>query len=216
MRVLIVDDHPLYREGLKALLSGLDPDVETVDAADVAEAEGLAGAAPGFDLILLDMNLPGLNRLAALQRMKAAFEAACLVVVSAEEDPALILQAIDAGAAGYIPKNTDVAVTIRALQLVLAHGIFVPAHALRSMGGPCGSPAPAPERLPEFSERQRAVLRGLLQGKPNKVIARELDVAEGTVKAHLWAVYQLLGVSTRTQAMCRVHELGLLDQLLPR
>jgi DNA-binding NarL/FixJ family response regulator len=155
MRVLIVDDHPLYREGLKALLTGLDPGVETVDSADVSEAERLVGTVPGFDLILLDMNLPGTSRLAALQRVKAAFEAACLVVVSAEEDPALITQVIDAGAAGYIPKNTDVEVTIRALQLVLAHGIYVPSHALRSMSGLCAGAAPAAtaSSLPEFSER---------------------------------------------------------------
>ena len=213
MRVLIVDDHPLYRAGVRALLAGLDPGLVAVDVSSVAEALQLADAADAFDLVLLDMNLPGSSRLDALQQIKSRFDGAAVVVVSGDEDPALILATIEAGAAGYIPKSTDPAVTIQALRLVLAHGTYLPAAALRhvadltpKVAGPAGA-------MPELSERQRAVLLRLLQGKANKVIARELGIAEGTVKAHLWAVYQVLGVSSRAQAMCRVHALGLLDRL---
>lgn len=210
MRVLIVDDHPLYREGLKALLYGLQPDIETIDVASVGAAIALAGAAPTIDLVLLDMNLPGISRLEALSQVRTAFDGAAVVVVSGEEDAQFILHAIDAGAAGYIPKSTDPAVTIQALRLVLAHGIYLPSAALRSMTSAGGTQThPAPSARPELSERQWAVLQRLLQGKANKVIARELDIAEGTVKAHLWAIYQTLGVSSRTQAMYRAHELNL-------
>ena len=214
MNVLIIDDHPLYREGLKALLQGLAPDARTLDAANVADALAVARQAPPLDLVLLDMNLPGPSRLDALASIKAALDGAAIVVISAEEDPALIMRTIEAGAAGYIPKSTDPLVTIHALRIVLAHGIYLPPVALRQAALADGLPRPHwPGGLPELSERQRAVLRRLLQGKANKVIARELDIAEGTVKAHLWSVYQVLGVASRVQAMCRVHELGMLDKL---
>lgn len=215
MRVLIIDDHPLYRAGVRALLSGLDPALIAADVSNVAEALRLGDAGDSFDLVLLDMNLPGTNRLEALQQIKAKFESAAVVVVSGDEDPSLILSTIDAGAAGFIPKSTDPAVAIQALRLVLAHGTYLPPHALRHVVESLPMPLSANDEpvLPELSERQRAVLLRLLQGKANKVIARELGIAEGTVKAHLWSVYQLLGVASRSQAMCRVHELGLLDRL---
>ena len=214
MNVLVVDDHPLYREGLKALLMGLAPDAQTFDAANLAEALAVAAQAPPLDLVLLDMNLPGPSRLDALASIKAAIDGAAIVVISADEDPALIMKTIEAGAAGYIPKSTDPVVTINALRIVLAHGIYLPPVALRQAALADGMARPAwPGGLPDLSERQRAVLRRLLQGKANKVIARELDIAEGTVKAHLWSVYQVLGVTSRVQAMCRVHELGMLDKL---
>ena len=215
MRVLIIDDHPLYRAGVRALLSGLDPELTAADVSNVAEALRLADMGDSFNLVLLDMNLPGTNRLEALQQIKAKFESAAVVVVSGDEDSSLILATIDAGAAGFIPKSTDPAVTIQALRLVLAHGTYLPADALRHVVDSTPMPLSSDDEpaLPELSERQRAVLLQLLQGKANKVIARELGIAEGTVKAHLWSVYQLLGVTSRSQAMCRVHELGLLDRL---
>lgn len=212
MRVLIVDDHPLYCTGVRALLAGLDPDAEVRDAAHVPDALTLADQGERFDLVLLDMHLPGISGLDALQHIKQGFDSAAVVVVSADEDPALILGTIDAGAAGYIPKSTDPTLTVQALRLVLAHGTYLPRHAWRGDG--LAAPAPADAVLPELSDRQQAVLLRLLQGKANKVIARELGIAEGTVKAHLWAVYQALGVTSRAQAMCRVHALGLLDRLV--
>ena len=204
MNVLIIDDHPLYRDGMKALLFGLAPGIEVFGASRVSEADSLPGS---FDLVLLDMNLPGSSRLQALEQVRGLFEGASVVVVSGDEDPALILSAIDAGAAGYIPKSTDSQVTVQALRLVLAQGVYLPPSALRH----AQALKPARPALPPLSEKQRAVLQRLLQGKANKVIARELQIAEGTVKAHLWAVYQLLGVNSRSQAMCKAYEMGLLS-----
>jgi DNA-binding NarL/FixJ family response regulator len=213
MHILIVDDHPLFREGLKTLLTALEPDARISDAGTVAQAiERSAADAP--DLILLDMNLPGPSRIEALRQVKAANESASVVVVSGDEDPMLIRSAIDAGAAGYIPKTSDPSLTIQALRLVLANGIYLPRAAL-SAGA---DPRPVAElaksgTAPEFSGRQLTVLKCLLQGKANKVIARELDIAEGTVKAHLWSIYQSLGVNSRAQAMYRAHELHMFDQV---
>jgi DNA-binding NarL/FixJ family response regulator len=210
MHILIVDDHPLFREGLKTLLAALEPGVRISDAGSVDEAVALRGD-EAFDLILLDMNLPGTSRLDALHQVKAAHESASVVVVSGDENPLLIRSAVDAGAAGYIPKSTDASLTIQALRLVLANGIYLPRAALTGGAGSASPQPPGATGSPEFSDRQLAVLKCLLQGKANKVIARELSIAEGTVKAHLWAIYQALGVNSRAQAMYRVHELHLFD-----
>ena len=213
MHILIVDDHPLFREGLKTLLMALAPAVRISDAGTVAQAIAVS-AADAPDLILLDMNLPGTSRLDALRQVKAAHEAASVVVVSGDEDPTLIRRAIDEGAAGYIPKTSDASLTVQALRLVLANGIYLPRAALTAAAQVQSSAESSkPAGLPEFSGRQLAVLKCLLQGKANKVIARELDIAEGTVKAHLWAIYQALGVNSRAQAMYRVHELHMFDHV---
>jgi DNA-binding NarL/FixJ family response regulator len=215
MRVLLIDDHPLFREGLKGLLLGLEPSVQVEQAGSVDAAEALQGLS--FDLVLMDLNMPGSQGMDALSRTKALFEAAAVVVVSGDESPSTIQSAIQHGAAGYVPKTTDPSVTIQALRLVLAQGTYLPPEALRQPGTtPETATAPAtstPNWPKELSPRQLAVLRCLLQGKPNKVIAREIGIAEGTVKAHLWAVYQLLGVSNRAQAMYRAHELQLFSAL---
>jgi DNA-binding NarL/FixJ family response regulator len=209
MHVLIVDDHPLYREGVKALLMGMDPTVTTCDAGSVDEALALAGQA--IDLVLLDMNLPGVNRVDAIRSVKAVFEHIPVVVLSAEEDPRLVRATIEAGAAGYVPKGTDINLTMQALRVVLARGIYLPAHLLLpSLASPAApaQPSRAGSGKPQLSEAQQVVFQGLLRGESNKVIARKVGIAEGTVKAHLWSIYQLLGVNTRTQAMYRAHELG--------
>lgn len=214
MHILVIDDHPLYREGLKALLWGLSENVDVTGASSLDEALPMLRGGVSFDLVLLDMNLPGRSHLEALAVVKNEVESAPVVVVSGEVEPVLIMKTIEAGAAGYIPKTTDQAVTINALRLVLAHGVYLPPQAVRAanpMQGPLGQPHALD--IGALSQRQRAVLKRLLQGKANKVIARELSIAEGTVKAHLWSAYQVLGVSSRMQAMCRVHELGLLDAL---
>jgi DNA-binding NarL/FixJ family response regulator len=181
------------------------------EASTVAQAVARA-ATESPDLVLLDMNLPGVSRLDALRQVKPAYASAAVVVVSGDEDPMFIRACIDAGAAGYIPKTTDATLTIQALRLVLAHGIYLPRSALTRPGAtrPAGNAAAWNDR-PQLSDRQMAVLERMLQGKPNKIIARDLNIAVGTVKAHLWAVYQALGVTSRSQAMYRVHELGLFD-----
>ena len=214
MRVLIIDDHPLFREGLKSLLLTLDPTTQVLQSARVLDACALPDA-QDIDLILLDLNMPGPSRLEALATVRQHFEDASVVIVSADDDPATIEACIQAGAAGFIPKDTDPAATVQALRCVTGQGIYLPPQALATRHAP--PPAALPHQRPPaaadaFSERQMAVLRSLLQGKSNKLIARDIGIAEGTVKAHLWAVYQRLGVSNRAQAMYRAHELGLVGQ----
>ncbi len=213
MRILIVDDHPLFRAGLKALLYELDSNIETMQAPTLREIGDLSAKGEVFDLILLDLNLLDGKGLEVLQRVKELFDTALIAIMSAMEDPRLIRAVIDAGACGYITKTTDPMVTVNALRLILAHGIYLPLNILQSAEGM--EPELIKKReIPEpcLSERQLAVLHRLLQGKPNKIIARELAIAEGTVKAHLASIYQFLNVATRSQAMYRAHQLGLFDK----
>lgn len=208
LSVLLVDDHPLFREGLSNLIMGLDPQatVEQVGSLDTA----LSLQAQPYQLILLDLNLPNVTGLDGLSQMKTAFPDTPIVVISGDDDPQTIAQAIQGGASGFIPKSTNVAVTRQAIQLVMAHGVYLPPQALNASTASKSAGHPLTSQL---SSRQLAVLRGLLQGKPNKVIARDIGIAEGTVKAHLWTVYQLLGVNNRAQAMYRAHELQLFQDM---
>ena len=211
MRILIVDDHPLFRQGMKALLLGLDATIDCSEAGNVAAAVQMGVDGGQFDLVLLDLGLPGLSGLDALGEIKRTFDSAAVVVVSGEEAPSLVRDAISAGAAGYVPKSTDPSVTLQALRLVIANGTYLPPIALAGFGTDVPRPPSGTHAAPQLSPRQLQILRLLLQGQSNKVIARRLDIAEGTVKAHLWAVYQALGVASRGQAMFKAHELGLLD-----
>jgi DNA-binding NarL/FixJ family response regulator len=211
VRVLIVDDHPLFRQGMKALLLGLDATLDCIEASNVETAVKLGVDGACFDLVLLDLGLPGLSGLDALAEIKRTFDSAAVVVVSAEEAPAIVRDVIAAGAAGYVPKSTDPSITLQALRLVIANGTYLPPVAIAGFENNAGQPAGSTQPAPQLSPRQLQILRLLLQGQSNKVIARHLDIAEGTVKAHLWAVYQALGVASRGQAMFRSHQLGLLD-----
>jgi DNA-binding NarL/FixJ family response regulator len=225
MHVLIIDDHPLYRDGLAAVLSGLQPDIEVTGVSHLAAAAAWrsspAGAGRNVDLVLLDMTLPGVSRLDALQQVQLLFEDSSVVVVSGEDDAQFVMRAIDAGAAGYILKSTDGDAVVQALRTVLSQGVYLPPTALLrppsvDTHAHTHTHAPAADLgvyVPSLSDKQRAVLQGLLQGKSNKLIARDLGIAEGTVKAHLWAVYQSLGVNSRSQAMCKAYELGLLGRV---
>jgi DNA-binding NarL/FixJ family response regulator len=215
MRVLIIDDHELFRAGLKALLFELDPNIQAAQAGTLTDGLSTNDSSAPFDLILLDMNLPDVRGLEALSKVREAFEGVPVVVMSAIEDPRFIRSTIEAGACGYIPKTTTSAVTVLALKLVLEQGVYLPADYLlqddeQASAGTATTSMTTARAV--FSERQLEVLQRLLQGKPNKVIARELAIAEGTVKAHLAAIYQVLNVTTRTQAMYKVHELGLSTQ----
>lgn len=211
LSVLLVDDHPLFREGLCSLIVGLDPQatVEQVGTLDGA----LSRQGQHYDLVLLDLNLPQVDGLTGLAQMKVCFPDSPIVVISGDDCPNKIASVIQAGASGFIPKTTDIGVTRQAIQLVMAHGVYLPPQALMAPSPVKANSTATHPLTHQLSARQLAVLRGLLQGKPNKVIARDIGIAEGTVKAHLWTVYQLLGVNNRAQAMYRAHELGLFSGL---
>ena len=210
MILLLVDDHALFREGLKFLLRGLDDELVIDEAESCAAATARHGQF-SYDLILLDLNLPGIGGLEALAAMRAAYPQTPLVVLSGEDDPRTIRATIEQGAMGFVPKSSTPEILIQALKLILARGVYLPVSALD------GEAAPVPHAAPESSDavlaglsaRQLEVLRCVIQGQPNKLIARNLALSESTVKAHLSAVFRALGAHNRTEAVYAAAKLGL-------
>jgi DNA-binding NarL/FixJ family response regulator len=207
MNILLIDDHVLFREGLKFLLRSLDAALEVDEAGDCAGALEHA-ARRGYDLVLLDLKMPGVAGLDALAALREAIPAAPLVVLSGEDSAGVVRAAIEGGAMGFIPKSSTPEVLIQALRLVLARGVYLPPAVLDAAAEPpSGSGSEA--ALRGLTSRQADVLRCVIQGKSNKVIARELDVSEGTVKAHLSSVLRAFGARSRTEAVYAAAKLGL-------
>ena len=214
MRVLIVDDHQVTRLGLKLLLSELAPNLETFEAGNLADAIDIGKRGESVDLVLLDVRLPDGNGVERLQRIKESFDSTPIVVMSAEKDPQLIRNALEAGASGYIPKDTENEVTVNAWRLVLAKGLYLPPDVLPQPATSRPGTSATPHKRPQiaFTDQQLAVLQRLLLGHANKVIARQLGISEGAVKAHLAHIFDKLGVSTRLQAMAKAQELGFFEK----
>ncbi len=215
MNILLIDDHPLLRGGMRFLLRSLDADLEMDEASNGTQALDLV-AARSYDLLLLDLRMPGLNGMDALAALRAAVPGTPLVVLSAEDDPGVVRAAIEGGAMGFIPKSSTPEVLIQALRLVLAQGVYLPPAALEAARlDPSADPSPAPTGAgagmqPGLTSRQLEVLRCVIKGKSNKAIARELEVSEGTIKAHLSAVFLALGAHNRTEMVYAAAKLGLL------
>jgi DNA-binding NarL/FixJ family response regulator len=210
MRVLMVDDHVMFLQGLKNLLSLLAPalSIDTADA--LSQALQRAGLAD-YELVLLDWHLADAEGEQAISRLRDVGCTARIVVLSGETRAALIRNAIELGAAGFIPKTYSSERMLSALQVVLEGGIYLPAEVLREAAGDAGAAPPAAprERLAELTPRQLDVYRAAARGLPNKLIARELNIAESTVKTHLSAVYAALGVANRTQAAYQASREGI-------
>lgn len=204
-RILVVDDHRLFREGLRFLLAGLAGEI-ALDEADSLEALLAIKAPGGVDLVLLDYHLPDVTGLEALAAARERFPAAAIVVVSGEEDVATIRAVIRNGACGFIPKSSSSQILIAALRLVIAGGFYLPPQLLA--GEEEGEPM-REKLVRNLSTRQHEVLLGAVQGKANKVIARELNISEHTVKVHLSAALKALGAKNRTEAVYAAAKLGI-------
>lgn len=226
MKILLVDDHQLFREGVALLLRRLAEDLELLQASNCEDAFSLCEAQPDTELILLDLNLVGMDGLEGLSVLRERFAHIPVVVMSSSEDPVTVRKAIDLGAMGFIPKSSSSEIMLNALRLVLANGIYLPTTVLlaepsQTHGRPLStvpraaatqSGAAAKPLTPQdlgLTPRQADVLYLVLQGKPIKLICRELNLGEGTVKGHVSAVLRALNVTTRTQAIVAAHRLGL-------
>jgi DNA-binding NarL/FixJ family response regulator len=215
MKILLVDDHPLIREAMRHVLAGLAENVEVLGAGDVISAVDLLKEHPDMDLLLLDLSLPGPSGMAALDMMRERHPALPVVVLSASDDVATVLNALDRGAMGFIPKCSSNPVIANAIRLVLAGGVYVPPQAVST---DAANRAPQPASIADLAltERQTEVLALMVQGLPNKMICRHMNLAEGTVKIHVTAVLKALNAANRTQAAMAASRLGFRVEGNPR
>ena len=219
MKVLLVDDHALVREGLALLLPKLDPAFVPVGAASCEEAIALLARDPEIGLILMDLSLPGMSGADGIQAIRSKYPDMPIVALSGTDDRQTILQSIKSGAMGFIPKSYTTDRLFGALQYILIHkGTFLPAEMLLYESEEARPVATATDvrtagtvdpRSLGLTPRQADVLYLVLQGKSNKAIARALHIEDTTVRTHVTAVLRALNVTTRTSAVIAAHRMRL-------
>jgi DNA-binding NarL/FixJ family response regulator len=193
---MVVDDHPVIHEVLREVARAVYPGALVYSERDLSGAVLRTRAAKRLDLVLLDLGLPGCAGIEALTRFREACPAVPVAIVSACADGPIVRAALGAGAIGYLPKTMNAKVMAAALRVVKAGGVFIPAEALADL--PCEDRRASSAAL--LTGRQVEILRLLARGMPNRSIARQLGIAENTVKQHAHAVFQLLHVANRTEA----------------
>jgi two-component system nitrate/nitrite response regulator NarL len=201
---LIVDDHPLYREGMISALRAQLADLVVFGANSAEEGLVVLEQHPEIDVVLIDVRLPGMDGFAALTVYSDKFPTVARIVVSGDEDPALIRRAFASGASGFIPKSLAVDDVAAAIRSVLVGEMFIPPESTPLTVRPDTDGAGA------LTLRQVEVLRLLGEGYTNKEIARALDITERTAKAHLAAIFEALDADNRTQAVLTAQRLGYL------
>ncbi|MGF7163091.1 DNA-binding NarL/FixJ family response regulator [Rhodoligotrophos appendicifer] len=199
-RFIIADDHPLFRDALRQSLAASYENVDITEAGSLDEVITILEGAGPFDLVLLDLKMPGVQGLAGLAFLRAQFPDTPTIVVSATEEPPVMRRAIDLGASGFVPKSTPVGVIRAAVAEVLKGEIWLPAD-IAGSGSSDHETDEIARKIATLTPQQVRVLMMLREGLLNKQIAYGLGVSEATVKAHVSAVLQKLGVESRTQAV---------------
>lgn len=191
MKILLVDDHALFREGLGLMLQRLGSDVAIYEAESPTMARDLSERDVAVDLVLLDIHMPGLSGVQGVDTVRAAFPNAMVVMLSGEDDHSVIETCLQAGARGFIHKSEAPASMLNQIRALLQRPVNEPL-------APSKGNAPGKIKL---SERQRQVLTCLCEGLANKEIAQRLEMSANTVRVHLYDIFKLLNVNTRTQAI---------------
>lgn len=215
MKILLVDDHPLMREGISSALMSLMPGLELLQAKDGQQAlaclraldrSAEPDAPPPVDAVLLDLRMQGMAGLATLEQLRRLHPSLPAMVFSSSEDPEDVRRALKAGARGYCPKSASPATLLAALKLVLSGELYIPPLMAMTL-------AELPEQTDGsgLTPRQREVLQGLCEGKSNKVIANDLGMQEKTVKGHVSAIFKCLNVVHRLQAVEAARAAGLVS-----
>lgn len=215
MKVLLVDDHALIRDALRRVIKELRRDAAVLEAPSAAEALEIIAEHADIGLILLDLGLPDRNGFSLLAELRERKPAVSVVVLSASQDRADVVRALEAGARGYIPKSAKREVMLGALGLIFSGGIYVPPEILHREQISTGLPRharselrhPSPSDL-GLTARQIEVLSLMMKGKNNKVICRALDLSEPTVKNHVTAILRALKVTNRTEAVIAANDMG--------
>jgi DNA-binding NarL/FixJ family response regulator len=205
--IVIADDHPLFRGALRQAIGSLMPRARVVEASGLDELQSALNAEKDVDLILLDLLMPGVQGFSGLIYMRAQHPDVPVVIVSANEDPIVIRRAVEFGASGFIPKSLDTDGIGRAIQAVLAGDTWTPPDVDLSATEDRET-ADLIRRLATLTPQQVRVLTMLSEGLLNKQIAYELSVSEATVKAHVSAILDKLGVDSRTQAVIAASKIG--------
>jgi len=218
MKILLVDDHSLITDAMRALVLDLDPTAETHTAADAPGAERLVEAHPDADLLILDLGLPGTTGTNLLETLVARAPDLKILVLSGVQDQRTVMRVLQLGAAGFLPKSMATETLVNAVRFVMSGGVYIPADLLEDAtrgASMLGLPErgrdmmgrPTSSRV-QLTERQEQVLQLLARGSPIKVICRELGLSEGTVKTHVTAIYRAFGASNRTEALLAARRNG--------
>ncbi|MCK4676328.1 MAG: response regulator transcription factor [Gammaproteobacteria bacterium] len=202
MKVLLIDDHVLFRDGMQLVLAKLDEKIQVFNASSYEDALPVINKNMDLDLILLDLGLPGLSDIDALKAVRKAIPLTPVVILSSNDDGAKVQQILNSGAQGYIPKSTRAELLIRSLKLVLSGGIYIPPEILTQLDNEADNSVNTKPEVTDtpLTPRQYEVLGKLIHGYSNKEIGRLLDMAESTVRVHIAAILKELNVSNRTRA----------------
>ena len=216
MKILVVDDHVLIRQAMHGVLKKLRRDAVVLEASNSQQAMHVIAEHPDVQLILLDLTLPDRDGFSVLAEMRERYPTVAVVVLSAVQDSANVMKALDLGALGYIPKSAQSDVMLNALRLVISGGIYIPPEILIHETVPeSAAKSSSSETHPQdtagylgLTDRQLDVLALMMQGNSNKTICRILNLAEPTVKNHVTAILKTLNVSNRTEAVVAANNLG--------
>ena len=204
MKVLLVDDHSLFRAGMRYVLKELDPEIKLFEASECKQAMDAIAEDHGLDLILLDLNMPGLAGYACINQIILVAEDIPVVVLSADDRAETIQQTMQLGIRGYIQKSDNAVDMINSIKLVLTGKTCFPKHASNSK-----NPLPVGNPMSILTKRQREILSLIVGGKSNKQIADNLGITEGTTRIHVTTIFKALGVRSRSEAVYKALDLGL-------
>ncbi len=205
--VIVADDHPLFRTAIKEALQESQGDTTFLEASSFETLQELVYENQNVDLVLLDLHMPGVSGFAGLVFLCKRYPSVPVVIISANEDPLVIQRALDHGAAGFIPKPSDIKTITHAIHSILMGEIWAPVSIQANLPGNNVSELAMAERMSRLTPQQFKVLMMVAQGLLNKQIAYDMGISEATVKAHVTAIMNKLGVSNRTQAVLAASKL---------
>jgi len=209
-KVIVADDHPLFRTAIKEALQESQGETTFLEASSFETLQELVDQNQDVDLVLLDLHMPGVSGFAGLVYLCKRYPSVPVVIISANEDPMVIRRALDHGAAGFIPKSSDIKTITNAIGEILMGEIWAPVSKQANLPGNNVSEIALAERMAQLTPQQFKVLMSVSQGLLNKQIAYDMGISEATVKAHVTAIMNKLGVSNRTQAVLAASKLDVM------